>query len=246
MAQIIHVGSGSGGKRANVVFLHGLGGDPRTSWQSGPNQQSFWPHWLAEDVTGLSVFSVDYEAPVTQWRGTAMHLVDLSNNLLARVLAEPQLQTGQLNLIGHSLGGLVIKQLLRTAESEARSDAEAARLVERVEKVVFLATPHAGSDLAGFGNRMRILAKPSLLTAGLVQNDPHLRDLNHWYRSWANAKGVLHLILTETQATRALGMIVEPDSSDPGSRGSEPDSGRCQSLDNLQTDRSDFRYLCLR
>jgi pimeloyl-ACP methyl ester carboxylesterase len=153
MAQIIHVGTGSGEKRANVVFLHGLGGDPRTSWQSRPDQQSFWPHWLADDIAGLSVYSIGYEAPVTQWRGTAMHLIDLSNNLLARVLAEQPLQTGQLNLVGHSLGGLVIKQLLRAAESEARSRAEAARLIERVEKVVFLATPHAGSDLAGFGNR---------------------------------------------------------------------------------------------
>ena len=126
MAQIIHVGSGSGEKRSNVIFLHGLGGDPRTTWQSTPDDQSFWPRWLVEDVAGLSVYSIGYEASVSLWDGTAMHLTDRANNVLSRILAESELQTGQLILIGHSLGGLVIKQLLRTAESKARYDADAA------------------------------------------------------------------------------------------------------------------------
>src|SRR5882757_1523786 len=113
MAQIIHVGSGGGEKSANVVFFHGLGGGPRTTWQYGLDDKSFWPRWLAEDVPGLSVYSIGYEASVSRWRGTAMHLTDRAANVLARLLAEPELQSGQLILIGHSLGGLIIKQLLQ-------------------------------------------------------------------------------------------------------------------------------------
>lgn len=154
MAQIIHVGSGSGEKRANVIFLHGLGGDPRTTSQHGPDEQSFWPGWLAEDIRGLAVYSIGYEASVSRWRGTAMHLADRAANVLARILAEPELQSGQLILIGHSLGGLVIKQLLQNAESEGRHNTEAASFLKRVDKVAFLATPHTGSDLAAFGNRI--------------------------------------------------------------------------------------------
>jgi surfactin synthase thioesterase subunit len=73
-----------------------------------------------------------------------MHLTDRATSLLARLLVEPDLQHGPLILIGHSLGGLVIKQLLRTAESEVRNNAAAASLFWRVTKVAFLATPHAG------------------------------------------------------------------------------------------------------
>ncbi len=222
MAQIIHVGSGSGEKRANVIFLHGLGGDPRTTWRNGPNDQSFWPSWLVEDVAGLSVYSIGYEASVSRWRGTAMHLADRAANVLARILAEPELQSGQLILIGHSLGGLVIKQILQNAESEGRHNAEAASFLKRVDKVAFLATPHTGSDLAAFGSRVRVLARPSAATACLVRNDPNLRTLNSWYRTWANARGIAHLTLTETDAIRILGMIVKPDNGDAGLAGSNP------------------------
>ncbi|MBR1246986.1 hypothetical protein JQ609_08585 [Bradyrhizobium sp. AUGA SZCCT0169] len=170
----------------------------------------------------FSVYSVSYEASVSRWDGTAMHLTERANNVLARVLAESELQTGQLVLIGHSLGGLVIKQLLRTAESTARHDANAAGLLRRIEKVAFLATPHTGAALARWGDRLRILARPSAATASLVENDPNLRDLNLWYRDWANEYHISHLTLTETDAVSFLGTIVEPDSGDPGLANSRP------------------------
>jgi pimeloyl-ACP methyl ester carboxylesterase len=207
---------------ANVIFVHGLGGGARDTWQRASDPSSFWPLWLAEDIKGLMVYSVGYEAPISRWRGEAMHLTDRATSLLARLSVEPDLQHGPLILIGHSLGGLVIKQLLRTAESEARNSAEAASLFRRVTKVVFLATPHAGSGLAVCGDRLRILIHPSAATTSLLRNDPNLRDLNRWYCSWANAANINHLNLVETKPTRILGMIVKPDSSDPGFVGSRP------------------------
>jgi pimeloyl-ACP methyl ester carboxylesterase len=207
---------------ASVIFVHGLGGGPRDTWRRASDPGSFWPPWLAEDILSLAVYSVEYEAPISRWRGTAMHLVDQATNLLERLLVEPDLQEGPLVLIGHSLGGLVIKQLLRTAESESHNRAEAASLIQRVKKVAFLATPHAGSDLAVWGDRLRILICPSAATASLVRNDPNLRDLNAWYRNWANASDIAHLILAETKPIRVFGMIVRPDSSDPGVAGSRP------------------------
>jgi tetratricopeptide (TPR) repeat protein/pimeloyl-ACP methyl ester carboxylesterase len=222
MAQIIHVGSGSGESHTNVVFLHGLGGDARKTWQHGPDDKLFWPRWLIDDLPGLSVYSIGYDASVSRWRGKAMHLTDRATNVLARILAEPGLRSGQLVLVGHSLGGLVIKQILQNAEVEAKHNAEAASFLSRVEKVAFLATPHTGSDLAAFGNRIRILAQPSAATTCLVRNDPNLRRLNSWYRTWANARGIFHLTLTETDAIRVLGMIVKPDSGDAGLAGSNP------------------------
>jgi pimeloyl-ACP methyl ester carboxylesterase len=68
-----------------------------------------WLGWLAKDIKGLAVWSVGYETPISRWRGSAMHLTDRATNILARLLAEPALREGSLILIGHSLGGLVIK-----------------------------------------------------------------------------------------------------------------------------------------
>jgi len=111
---------------------------------------------------------------------------------------------------------------LRTAESEARHRQDAANLIARVGKVAFLGTPHAGSGLANWGDRLRIMVRPSAATICLVRNDPNLRDLNLWYRDWANAQNISHLVLTETKGLRILGMIVKPDSSDPGLAGARP------------------------
>jgi hypothetical protein len=49
-----------------------------------------------------------------------------------------------------------------------------------------------------------------------VRNDQNLRDLNQWYRNWAHNRHIAQLVLTETAPLRVLGIIVKPDSSDPG------------------------------
>lgn len=171
---------------------------------------------MARDCETLAVYVIGYDAPVSRLRGTAMHFADQATSILARLRVEPVLERGALIFIGHSLGGLLIKQLLRTADSTALYDARAADLIERVEKVAFLGTPHSGAGLASWGDRLRILVRPSAATVSLVRNDPTLRDLNNWYRDWANARGIAHLILNETKPTSILSVIVPPDSADPG------------------------------
>lgn len=145
-----------------------------------------------------------------------MPLADRATNVLQRVLAEPRLQTGELVLIGHSLGGLLIKQLLRTAESIAHQHEDAANFIRRVRRVAFLATPHFGVGAATLADRLRIFIRPSAATACLVRNDSNLRDLNNWYRDWSAKQDLAHLILTESRPMRVAGLIVKPDSSDPG------------------------------
>jgi tetratricopeptide (TPR) repeat protein len=223
MVDLFPIAEARGEKRANAIFFHGLGGDAHTTWQADKaDETTFWPAWLTQDIHDLSVYSVGYEAPVSRWSGFAMHLTDRATNMLARLLVEPRLANGTFVLIGHSLGGLLIKQLLRTAQSEAQNDEKAASFLRRVDKVAFLATPHTGADLAVWGDRLRILVRPSAATASLVRNDPNLRDLNLWYRDWANRQNIANLILTETKSVSILGMIVKPDSSDPGLAGPRP------------------------
>jgi pimeloyl-ACP methyl ester carboxylesterase len=217
MAELFPIAEARGPKTANVIFFHGLGGDAQGTWSAdSKDKASFWPAWLAQDIEGLSVYSVGYEASVSGWNGSAMELTDRAANVLNLLLVNPDLGAGQLILVGHSLGGLVIKQVLRKAADEATDRAEALSFIERVRKVAFLATPHAGSDLAGWGDRLRVLIEPSAATRSLLRNDQHLRDLNLWYRRWARQRGIDHLILTETKTTSLFGMIVKPDSSDPG------------------------------
>ena len=59
-------------------------------------QNRVWPEWLAEDVEGLAVWSVGYEAPVSNWRGSAMDLADRAANGLSLLQVEPS-EFGNLN-----------------------------------------------------------------------------------------------------------------------------------------------------
>ncbi|WGJ13471.1 tetratricopeptide repeat protein [Methylocapsa sp. D3K7] len=217
MAELFQIAEARGSKSDNVIFFHGLGGDAHATWQADKDDKAtFWLPWLAQDIEGLSVYSVGYEAPVSNWHGSAMELADRAANVLKSLLVEANLEAGEIVLAGHSLGGLVIKQLLRKAADAATDSAEAFSFMDRVRKVAFLATPHVGADLAGWGDRLRLLVRPSSATRSLIRNDQHLRDLNLWYRRWARTRKIDHLILTETKTTPIFGMVVKPDSSDPG------------------------------
>jgi len=164
LADLHYLSSSCGAFKASVVFLHGLGGHPFRTWQATRDEATLWPRWLAKDIDGLAVWSVGCEAPISRLQGTAMHLVDRAENILGRFLTQPELKDGGIILIGHRLGGLVIKQLFRTLEMEARNSAGAASLLDRIDKVAFLATPHTGADLPIWGDRLRVLVRPSAAT----------------------------------------------------------------------------------
>lgn len=208
---------------AHVVFVHGLDGDPRKTWLSATEPKQFWPNWLNNELPELDVWSLGYPATSIWWkRGAAMSLPDRAQNLLSELTSEPKISTGKIYFIAHSLGGLVVKSILRLAEARAPQDESAASFVRRCRKIVFIGTPHAGSDQATLVNKFSLILRPRPTTMGLSSNDAHLRDLNSWFRHYA-VKNDLHvLVLRETKSSPLFGIpflggvIVKADSADPG------------------------------
>ncbi len=216
MAKLFLVSEISGEILSHAIFFHGLQGDPFITWCTPSNSDDCWIKWLSEDIENLAVWTVGYQAATSRWFGHAMHLSDRATNVLERLLLEPSLQVGDITLIGHSLGGLLIKQMLRVADSMSDQRPEVASFLKRIRRVGFIATPHAGSGISTIADRLRILVRPSAATASLVRNDPHLRELNFWYREWIQTQSIAHLTLVESQPTYILFNVVKPDSSDPG------------------------------
>ena len=200
--------------RGSVIFVHGLGGHPYDTWLE-KNSHSLWPLWLAQDVKGLDVFTLSYPAPVLNWLGIAMPLEDRAVNVLEILISHPELLAQPIIFICHSLGGLVTKQVLREAADQSGHRPEAANLLKAVRGIVFLATPHTGSQHASRIARLGFLLWPSAATLNLIANDPGLRNLNVWYRNWSPRAEIKHRIFYEMQGT-AAGTIVAPDSADPG------------------------------
>ncbi|MFG1344125.1 hypothetical protein V5F59_04465 [Xanthobacter autotrophicus DSM 431] len=203
--------------------MHGLDGDSYGTWLSGSSSKDFWPDWLEQDIPNLAVWSLGYEATSTWWKkGAALALPDRAASILPRLVNEPDLRAGDVYFVVHSLGGLVVESVLRLAETQAPHSAEIAHCVRRVRKIAFIGTPHGGSDQASLVNRLGLLLWPRATTAGLSRNDPHLRDLNTWFRSFTDRNGIDVIVMRETLRVSFAGIpglggiVVKADSADPG------------------------------
>jgi tetratricopeptide (TPR) repeat protein len=223
MSRIVRIASWKGTPRASVVFVHGLGGHVYDTWRRAPDDDTFWPLWLARDVEGLAVYSLAYEAPASNWLGTSMPLQDRAVNIFELLLTEPGLRSGPVVFVCHSLGGLIVKKILLNLQQQAMRRPEAADFLQRVTEIVFAATPHTGSAQATWLDRLRFLAWPSSVARVLVANDPALRDINVAYRGLADEQrnSLRHQIFYETLGTPA-GEIVDEASADPGLPGDPP------------------------
>jgi pimeloyl-ACP methyl ester carboxylesterase len=237
MSRLIKVAGWGAGTRANVVFVHGLGGHAYDTWRQGAEGNTFWPVWLARDIPGLAAWTLAYEAPPTNWLGTAMPIQDRAKNVLECLLGQRELRGLPLVFVCHSLGGLVVKQALRAADGRrAYGDPEAKAFLDSVKGIVFIATPHTGSIQATLLDKLRLIAWPSASTLDLIKNNANLRDLNVWYRNWSGA--IRHKVFFEKQGS-AVGVVVGDDSSDSRITACRPCRHRCGSPANMQACRSE-------
>lgn len=78
----------------HVVFIHGLRRLGHNVWMSSGNPQELWPLWVASDIDNVAVWSVEYSSAPTRWRGHSMARADRAANVLALLLTEDRLKTG--------------------------------------------------------------------------------------------------------------------------------------------------------
>lgn len=153
---------------ADLVFVHGLGGGSRSTWTQSGDPALYWPkEWLPHDpdFRNVRIHSFGYNSNWGNESTLGVH--DFAKSLLASLHHCPMIphhvnvrytasmierndprltnfpQT-PLVVVGHSMGGLVIKRayIMACQKEEFRS------VAQRFHTIVFLATPHRGADLA--------------------------------------------------------------------------------------------------
>ena len=215
----------------HVIFVHGLGGEARTTWMSNSGDPAtLWPVWLGEDI-GCNVWVAGYNASPTAWVNETTSLADLGETLFAALQVEPGLKDQSLVLVGHSLGGLVIKSGMTQAEHLAAP--KRLQLLERIAGVVFIGTPHQGAHLATIMNKLRRKLKMNPQVGNMTKHDPWLNLLSQQFRAlyaqhsfdvrvFYESKGIL-------RGYRIFGLnigwnyfIVDGGTSDPGIVGVTP------------------------
>jgi len=232
MAELLPISSPLAAERQlDVVFVHGLGGDPIATWRSGTDENTSWPHWLAlEFGTQIGVWSLGYAAAPTKWEGVRVPFFGGKEPDAGAAMSLPRRAENALDLlvgagigqrpvcfITHSLGGLLVKGILRrSADSQFATDR--LQVVEQCRGVLFLATPHQGSRLADLAGAIKVYL-PSVSTLDLKDNDDHLMDLYEWYRSYAPSHHILTRSYYENKETKGVVIVVKRSSADPGVAG---------------------------
>ena len=135
-------------RRADIVFVHGLGGASHSTWRHGKLEKPghfFWPEALGEDLPDCGIWTVGYPAGITKLGKPGM-IVDMRAGNLAQKLADAGFGAQPLFFVTHSMGGLVVKSLI--VGSQTLPDPDRKRIVSTIRGIVFCATPHRGSAFA--------------------------------------------------------------------------------------------------
>jgi len=212
---------GKSGGAADLIFVHGLTGGPITTWTcpgSGEPSGDYWPKWIYEDVPGLNVYTLGYPTSLFErWAKKEMSLYERAKASLDYI-ASFGLGDRPIGFVTHSLGGLLVKQIVRTG-SEASDDGWNA-IAKNCRLVIFLATPHTGSSLASAFT----LALPRLSSQylHLLRSDSsELDQLNAAYRRLAPELKISTAAYYETSKTKNLAVVVNRTDADPGVVGAE-------------------------
>jgi pimeloyl-ACP methyl ester carboxylesterase len=206
--------------RLYAVFLHGLGGDPDTTWRHASD--FFWPRELAHDLKGLTVYSIGYPCDKTRW-GSGWPIAQSAVAVLDRLISDRELRASKTPIvfICHSLGGLIIKKLILTAQSDRGQEPEKGVFLDRIAGVVFLATPHGGSFMATIASQFHWFVSESM--RDLKANDANLLDLSISYRNCIadDDARIRHRVYYETEAISGA-KPANAMTSDPGITGVRP------------------------
>ncbi|KAL8217687.1 hypothetical protein R6Q57_021060 [Mikania cordata] len=198
----------------DVVFVHGLRGGPFKSWrvsecksssksglvekidEEAGKQGTFWPaEWLSADFPHARLFSLKYKTNLTQWSGSSLPLQEVSSMLLERLITAG-IGDRPVVFVTHSMGGLVVKQMLHQARTENKDN-----IVDNTIGVVFYSCPHFGSKLADLPWRMGFVLRPAPTIGELRSGSPRLMKLNDFIRRLHNRGSLDVISFCETKVT---------------------------------------------
>ncbi|PLB55732.1 hypothetical protein P170DRAFT_400102, partial [Aspergillus steynii IBT 23096] len=140
---------GKGPFIADIFLVHGLGSNPETTWKSDPENGVSWVLDLCKDLSDCRVFAFNHNS---RWSDNTLskslrdHGDDLFRSLGPWRNSEEE-QRRPIIFIGHSFGGLVIKQAVVLAKEDGRYE----QTFTETPKYIFMGTPHKGSSLSRFG-----------------------------------------------------------------------------------------------
>ncbi|KAJ5740559.1 hypothetical protein N7493_000431 [Penicillium malachiteum] len=190
------------GHKADIVFIHGLGGKP--------------------DLCLARILSFGYNANFRKKGDASTVALDFAKELLfdlkyAKDEEKKDLNIGAVPLlfVVHSMGGLIVKE----AYMQGQNNPEYENIVKAISAILFLATPHRGTNLADILNRLLQSTRVStskLYISELSKDSFKLQKPNEQFRHIAPRLNIVSFYETQPTSIGIKGgrvMILEKDSS---------------------------------
>lgn len=228
-----------GTRTVDIIFIHGLGGTSVRTWCRNRDPSNLWPkHWLPDeaDMSTARILTFGYHAHFSSKKEqTSLTLNDFANDLLFRMKydEETEERLGQVPIVfvAHSMGGLVFKKACEYSRHQgsrpqtnlsidihgAMND-EYKDMVSKIKAVLFLSTPHRGTDLAEILNKILSGSvfghSPKDYVNELTKKSPTIDELNEQFRHHAAKLQIFSFYETLTTTVGPLKtLILEKHSS---------------------------------
>lgn len=212
---------------ADIIFVHGLGGTSRHTWSKNRDLDLFWPReWLPyePDISSARIMTFGYNShfsSTSHGKENILNISDFAKDLLfsmkfASGEGERKLEIGSVPIIfvAHSMGGLVVKKAFILGQH----DEHYRELIRAMSSIVFLSTPHRGSNLAEVLNKILSACiftfSPKQYISELSANSPTLQEINEQFRNLAPSLSIISFFETlKTSIGPSQVMVCQRDSS---------------------------------
>ena len=125
-----------------------------------------------------------------------MSIPDQADSILETLSVEPGLNSAPLILVGHSLGGLLIKTMVQHG---LQHNVDRHReIIEQIKGIVFVGTPHFGSGWASLMSRIPF-TRENAQVRDLQKDEPHLLALHKTFLATLNRNSIRVRVYVETQ-----------------------------------------------
>lgn len=199
-----------------IIFFHGLQVDDFEdafwkTWVAKDDEHVVWPKdWLSKHLPEARILSVSYNSSATKIAGQRdMYL--LGESLVQDIIHSDSNigQTCPVFLVGHCLGGIVIKEFIISAikrttmvKPEKKEFGMLQTFLDNFRGAFFYATPHGGSkEITRFANRLK---HPSQILHLLKTLDTDTARINNDFRQQRNMWNARTYALTESLPTSSL------------------------------------------
>ncbi|KAI5790603.1 P-loop containing nucleoside triphosphate hydrolase protein, partial [Peziza echinospora] len=167
----------------DIVAVHGLNGDAYRTWTwKGPKKDDKEVLWLRDllpaEIQDARIFTYGYDSiPTGVMSGVSTKYIhqhaqtfleDLWAQRRGNEIKRPII------FIAHSLGGILVKQaLIISSQSHAQHNEKLRSIITSTYGIMFMGTPHTGSDLARWGSVAESIIS-RMIPKAIVDTNPNL------------------------------------------------------------------------